>query len=205
MSSSDERLVIIEKLVEEILVEKEKIDHPKTCIFCVVRNRDNQFVISKSARLIASELVIQYSKEKGLTACDHNNKWLINESVTLSYNISHLLEAKSNDMYNSLDLFKVLGDYLDRDNAPVQLQKIINTVGKNWIKSLNPFDYDFGYLQQVKEHGEGVWEGLMVPPSHPNIYRTAKEWAKVCDCDECQEYWVRKNKKIEEAEISLGN
>ena len=204
MSSSDERLVIIEKLVEKVLLEQQKIERPTTCIFCVVRNRNKQYDISKSAWLIASDLVIQYCKEKGLKACDHNNEWLTNESIQLADKISNLLEAKSNNRYNSLELFKVLGDYLDEDNVPVQLQKIINTVGKNWIKSLNLFDYDFGYLAMVKEHGEGVCEGLMVPPNHPNMFRTQREWAKVCDCDECQEYWVIKNKEIEEAEKKLG-
>jgi len=200
-----ERLDNVEKLFVKIYSEKEKLEHPKACIFCVFSNKEKESIIpiSNSAWLISCDLVKKYCRKKGFTTCDHNNGWLVNESVTLTYNISNLLQAKSNNRYNSLELFKVLGDYLDKDNAPKNLQKIINTVGKKWIKSLNPFDYDFGYLDLVKEHGEGIWEGKMVPPHHPNIYRTAKEWAKVCECDECQSYWVIKNKEIKEAEKSL--
>jgi len=190
------------------LIEKEELEHPKKCIFCVADCKEKEEIYEQnpgSSWVITCDLVLQYCKEKGLKTCDHENAWLVNESLSLSSKISNLLQAKSEDKHNSLALFKVLGDYFDEDNAPTKLQEIINTVGKNWIKSLNPFDYDFGYLDLVKRRGEGVWEGKTVPPYHPNIFRTDKEWAKICNCDDCQEYWVRRKNDIEEAEKELEN
>jgi len=206
MCSLDERLCCIEKLVETILEEKKERDYPKRCIFCEAGGKDKVTIYEKhpySAWIISSDLVLQYSKEKGLKTCDHENQWLVTESLSLTFKISDLLQAKSKDKHNSLELFKVLGEYLDEDNAPAKLQEIINTVGKKWIRSLNPFDYDFGYLELVREHGEGFRDGLMVPPNHPNIFRTERKWAEVCDCETCQEYWVTKDKQIEEAEKEL--
>jgi len=202
----NKRLDKVEKLFKNFLEEKQKRDFPSSCIFCVADGKQKEEIYKQnlsSSWVISSDLVLQYCKEKGMKTCDHKNRWLVAESLSLTNKISNLLQAKSNDTRNSLKLFKVLGDYLDEDNAPAKLQKIINTVGKDWIKSLNPFDYDFGYLQLLKEHGDAVRGGLMIPPNHPHIYRTQREWAKVCECEVCQEYLVNRKNKIKQAEKEL--
>ena len=202
----NKRLDKVEKLFMNFLEEKQKHDFPTKCIFCEADGNQKEEIYTQtisSSWVIACDLVLQYCKEKGMKTCDHKNRWLVNESISLTYKIFHLLETKSNDARNSLKLFKVLEDYLAEDNAPAKLQEIINTVGKDWIKSLNPFDYDFGYLQQLKEHGDAARGGLMRPPNHPGIYRTEREWAKVCDCEGCQEYWVNRKNNIKQAEKEL--
>ncbi len=202
----NKRLDKVEKLFMNFLEEKQKLDFPSSCIFCVADGKQKEEIYKQnlsSSWVISCDLVLQYYKEKGLKTCDHKNRLLVNESISLTDKISHLLETKSNDARNSLKLFKVLGDYLYEDNAPAKLQKIIDTVGKEWIKSLNPFDYDFGYLQQLKEHGDAARGGLSIPPNHPHIYRTQREWAKVCDCEGCKEYWVNRKNKIKQAEKEL--
>jgi len=202
----NKRLDKVEKLFMNFLEEKQKRDFPTRCIFCEADGKQKEEIYTQtisSSWEIACDLVLQYCKEKGMKTCDHKNRWLVNESISLTNKISHLLETKSTDTRNSLKLFKVLEDYLAEDNAPAKLQEIINTVGKDWIKSLNPFDYDFGYLQLLKEHGDAVRGGLFIPPNHPDIYRRARDWAKVCDCEVCQEYWVNRKNNIKQAEKEL--
>jgi len=206
MITADDRLDNIEEAIIDNLVPTSSWEPPKRCIFC--RGYDFQKKVytnmvlcssplaysegdlsasyDSNSKIIAGELVRQYCRVKGTTNCDHDNDWLVSDAFEIINNISDLIKNKAKDQNHPVRPFEVLYDYIEKQNGPRVLMEILNTVGKEWIFSLNPNDFDMGYLPLLEKHGEGFGEGLCIPPNHGNVYRRPSEWEKICNCDDCQ-------------------
>lgn len=206
MVTADDRLDKIEKIIVDNLVPEKEWEPPKRCIFCrrydfqkkvytnmvlcsspnAYEEGDREATYDENSKIIAGELVRQHCRIKGTTTCDHDNEWLVNDAFDLIETISDVIKYKAKNEYHPVRLFEVLYEYIEKQNGPRILLEILNTVGKEWIFSLNPHDFDMGYLPLLEKHGEGFGEGWIVPANHPNIYRRPSEWAKICKCDDCQ-------------------
>lgn len=220
MVTVDDRLDKIEKKITDNLISEKEWEPPKRCIFCrgydfqkkvftnmvlcsspnAYEEGDRKVYYGHIPEIISGELVRQYCRVNGITGCDHNIDWLVEDASEIIEKIADLLECKSEKKYNPFMLFEVLYEYVEKQNAPRILMNILNTVGKEWLHSLDPNDFDIGYTEIVNQGLErSVMEFPYCPPLHPNIYRTAKEWAENCDCDECQSYWQDRKEELEKA------
>jgi len=215
--SLEERLDTLEAALTK---QEEPKEPPKRCIFCVVYNNDviENYNVNSDGKLvsikacydsnswlIASEIVREYLRKNEISCCNHENHFLTDISIPFTKGFAKYLECKSTDKYHPLRLFEVIFEILEKETGPKILVEFLKVVGKNWIYKLDPNDFDIGYVSLLKEYGEGFNEGKSVPPYHPNIPRTRKEWAENCKCDDCQQYYVWKREELEEAEKFLGS
>jgi len=206
MITVDDRLDKIEQHIIDSVVPEAEWKPPVRCIFC--RRYDFQKKVytnmvlcsspvgyeegergatyDENSQIIAGEIVRQYCRIRGITTCDHDNDWLVSDAFEIIETISDVIRYKTKNEYHPEQLFGVLYEYIEKQNGPKILMEILNTVGKEWIYSLNPLDFDMGYLPLLKKRGEGFDEGWYIPPNHGTVYRRPSEWAKICKCEECQ-------------------
>jgi len=212
--SLEERLDRIQEELEKKIEEEENFEPPKRCALCVKINKDKMIMENEiichypskdrykigdwkvyygyNAWYLASELVREYLKKQEKTKCNHEE--LAEESLELVEDVRAYLTARAGDA-NPTKLIDVLKNNFD--SGPIILLELLHLVGKEWVNSLKPEDYDLGFLELYKKYGVGFYETRYVPPYHKNLWQTRAEWAKTCDCSDCQSYYVEQKESLE--------